>query len=284
MSITRLSGGLTPEDGSDPRTFPAIWNATADSVEGTQGTVASQGSAIVALEADVDELETRGFRFVETVYFTSNGTFNKADYPWLRAIRVKCQGAGGGSGGCASTGDGEAAASGGGGGGAYAESFITDIAGLDASVAVTRGAGGAGGAAGDNAGSNGGNSSFGSLVVGNGGNGGGGSPARIPGGAGGFTGLAGGTQATATGDLIVSGSGGEGRRFIPIAERIFTGSGGHSFLGGASVSRTSTGSSQGDSGGPFGGGASGSGSAENQAVDLTGNPGGNGIVIVELFA
>ena len=51
MSITRLSGGLTPADGSDPRTFPAIWNATADSVEATEGTVASQGSAIADLEA-----------------------------------------------------------------------------------------------------------------------------------------------------------------------------------------------------------------------------------------
>jgi hypothetical protein len=33
VSITRLSGGLTPGNGSDPRTFPAIWNATADELE-----------------------------------------------------------------------------------------------------------------------------------------------------------------------------------------------------------------------------------------------------------
>ena len=33
MSITRLIGGLSPGDGSDPRTFPTIWNATADFIE-----------------------------------------------------------------------------------------------------------------------------------------------------------------------------------------------------------------------------------------------------------
>ena len=34
ISITPLSGGNTPADGSDPRTFPAIWNATATQLEG----------------------------------------------------------------------------------------------------------------------------------------------------------------------------------------------------------------------------------------------------------
>jgi hypothetical protein len=33
MAVTRLSGGLTPANGSDPRTFPAIWNATAEDIE-----------------------------------------------------------------------------------------------------------------------------------------------------------------------------------------------------------------------------------------------------------
>ncbi len=33
VDITRLSGGNTPADGGDPRTFPAIWNATATSLE-----------------------------------------------------------------------------------------------------------------------------------------------------------------------------------------------------------------------------------------------------------
>lgn len=33
MAITRLSGGLTPADGSDPRTFPEIFNEAADEIE-----------------------------------------------------------------------------------------------------------------------------------------------------------------------------------------------------------------------------------------------------------
>jgi hypothetical protein len=55
--VTRLSGGLTPADGADPRTFPAIWNATATDIETAeseidvlQTTVTSNGTAIVALQ------------------------------------------------------------------------------------------------------------------------------------------------------------------------------------------------------------------------------------------
>ena len=33
ISLTRLTGGNTPADGSDPRTFPAIWNASATAIE-----------------------------------------------------------------------------------------------------------------------------------------------------------------------------------------------------------------------------------------------------------
>jgi hypothetical protein len=76
--VTRLSGGLTPADGSDPRTFPSIWNATASDIEtaeseidvlqttvngnGTaitalQGSAVALGSAVDVLEADVETLE-----------------------------------------------------------------------------------------------------------------------------------------------------------------------------------------------------------------------------------
>lgn len=76
--VTRLSGGLTPADGADPRTFPAIWNATATDIEtaeseidslqlsvnanGTaitalQGSAVALGSAIDVIEAwDLDDL------------------------------------------------------------------------------------------------------------------------------------------------------------------------------------------------------------------------------------
>jgi hypothetical protein len=33
MAVTRLSGGLTPGAAGDPRTFPQIWNATADVID-----------------------------------------------------------------------------------------------------------------------------------------------------------------------------------------------------------------------------------------------------------
>jgi hypothetical protein len=33
MSILRLVGGVSPADAADPRTFPAIWNASADFIE-----------------------------------------------------------------------------------------------------------------------------------------------------------------------------------------------------------------------------------------------------------
>jgi hypothetical protein len=41
MAVTRLSGGLTPANGSDPRTFPAIWNATATDIEAAETDIAA---------------------------------------------------------------------------------------------------------------------------------------------------------------------------------------------------------------------------------------------------
>lgn len=53
MAVTRLTGGLTPADGNDPRTFPQIWNATANDIEQAESDIASQGSAISTLESSV---------------------------------------------------------------------------------------------------------------------------------------------------------------------------------------------------------------------------------------
>jgi hypothetical protein len=249
VTVTRLVGGLTPGDGSDPRTFPAIWNATADVIDDIR----------------------RGYVFVETVYFTSSGTFSKADYPWLRAIRVKCQAGGGGGAG----GDGTSLrGGGGGGGGAYAESFITDISGLDSSVTVTRGAGGAGGAAtgaAATAGTMGGSSSFGTIVSADGGNN---APASSAGAD---------VQLTGTGDLIVSGSsGGSGGQNIPV-DANQSGHGGASFLGGGgrSFPAASLTSSTNNDAGLYGGGGGG---ARIGTTGRAGGAGANGIVIVELYA
>ena len=152
-----------------------------------------------------------GYQYAGTRYYTSSGTFEKADPLGtgdigLRAIRVRLVGAGGGGGGVAATGGTESALSGGGGGGGYAESFITDIAGLSSSVTVTRGAGGAGGAAGANAGVAGGASSFGVLVAASGGEGGQSGPAtstfpRAAGAVDGGTGTAGDIQTNGGGSI-----------------------------------------------------------------------------------
>ena len=48
MAVTRLTGGVTPADGADPRTFPAIWNATATIIESNE----SAGSAVPDLVQD----------------------------------------------------------------------------------------------------------------------------------------------------------------------------------------------------------------------------------------
>lgn len=47
ISITNLSGGNTPADGSDPRTFPAIWNATATALEGVADDLDTAEAAIL---------------------------------------------------------------------------------------------------------------------------------------------------------------------------------------------------------------------------------------------
>jgi hypothetical protein len=52
--------------------------------------------------ADTNEfLLNQGYQYRERFTFTSSGTFVKADYPWLRAIRVRCVGGGGAGGGTA---------------------------------------------------------------------------------------------------------------------------------------------------------------------------------------
>jgi hypothetical protein len=232
------------------------------------------------------DIPANGFTYVDTVYFKSSGTFTKASYPWLRAIRVKCVGGGGGGGGCTATGAGESAVAASGGGAAYAESFITDIAGLAASVTVTRGAGGTGGAAGANAGSNGGASSFGTLVSAVGGGGGGGTGASTVSATSAITvgAAAGGSGLSCVGDLRVSG----GASQIPWGFQaggaiVLSPTPGSSVLGFSNNSSSGTGFN-GLGGSSFGAGANGGGNGPSQATARSGGAGGNGIVIVELYA
>jgi hypothetical protein len=217
-----------------------------------------------------------GYTLSQTVYFTASGTFTKATYPWLRALKVRVQGGGGGAGGTASTNSIERAFSGHGGGGGYAEKFIIDIAGLSASETITVGAGGAAGSAGANAGGTGGTSTaFG--VSATGGTGGAGA-AAVSGSAVFRTGGAGGTGSG--GDIAITGGDADHRRAdtAPVSGHLS----GSAVLGSAAAA-----SSAFENVSPaahlYGGGAPGINSLTSQAAKA-GTAGAAGIVIVELYA
>jgi hypothetical protein len=239
-------------------------------------------AGIAAAQADADTIATTGYRFVETVYFTSSGNFVKANYPYLRAIRVRMVGGGGGSGGTPAGNATNGALSRGGAGAGYAESFLTNIAGLSSSVTVTVGAGGAAGAAGANAGSTGGASSFGTLVVANGGTGGAAGGQRANGE---FE--AGQTMSGSigTGDLLIRGSSSGISAMMngAIPRGSINSQGGASALSSDPGTTIHAGTGAGIAGILYGGGASGAHSLFNQAA-LAGAAGAAGIVIVELYA
>jgi hypothetical protein len=225
---------------------------------------------------------TPAYRYVTTLYYTSSGTFTKATYPWLRAIRVKCVGGGGGSGGNTATGSGQVSPANSGGGGGYAEKFITNIAGLSASETITSGLGGAAGAAGLNNGSAGGSSvAFGVTATG-GGKGDG--AIAFP--------LADSFPLTAAGgsgsgaDLVVTGSPNFGAVALNSLRVIPSVSGGSFLAGGLSDNVADSGAAERFArvGNFPGGGALGPTKAQNSATNRAGAAGGNGIVIVELYA
>jgi hypothetical protein len=241
------------------------------------GKVFAPGEVLAASDVNAF-LANYGYQFRQTVYFTTSATFSKADYPWLRAIKVRCQGAGGGGGGAASNGAGGASAGSGGGGGGYAESFITDIAGLASSVTVTRGAGGAGGVGSGNGGA-GGNTSFGALVVGEGGGSGVGvtsatGPASVVQRGGGGQG--------GTGDVVFVGNGGLSSLYGISGTLNYGGHGGTSHLGGGGRGPASNTGANASDGELYGGGGGGAHSRVGTAFN--GGAGANGIVIVELYA
>lgn len=222
------------------------------------------------------DLETlqRGYRFVQTLYFTDDAEFKKGDYLWLRAVKAKCQGGGGAGGGCEKTGSGEAAEGSGGGGGGYGEKFIM-VNDLNALENITIGKGAAESKAGQN-GDDGGNSSFGDHITANGGIGGtrgtAGSDSRVhpPGNGGSVSGE----------DFGFRGSdAGVGRRINSYP--CYGNFGGGSYLAGIAVSHNVN--TRGKSGKRYGGGSSGARSGASVAARGS-LAGGDGIVIVELYA
>lgn len=219
-----------------------------------------------------------GYQFRARVIFTSSGSFTKATYPGLRAVRVACQAGGGGGGSAAATAAGEASASGGGGGGEYSEKWVL-AASLGTSETVTVGAGGAGGTSGGN-GTNGGNTLFGTHCTAIGGDGGFTRSATTSWNA--ATGGQGGTGGT--GDLKVRGSGGTAgfAGVLGGTEGGIPGAGGGSRLGGASRAGRGASGSTGDAGSAYGGGGSGAVNSASQSA-RAGAAGAAGIVIVDLY-
>lgn len=214
---------------------------------------------------------TVAYTYVQTLYFTSNGSFTKASYPWLRAVRVRCQGAGGGGGGSSA---GESTGEGGGGAGGYGEAFV--LAGsLSASETIIVGSGGSGAADGTVGGSGGGNASFGSHAQGNGGTGAG--INGIPGDGG-----------SGSGDIVFQGGAGGSGMFGGGGDLIPGGSGGSAHLGGGGRGGRggldSGAYSPGQKGRNYGGGGGGAQNIGSSTSSRAGGNGAPGLVIVELFA
>ncbi len=218
-----------------------------------------------------------GFR--QTVIFTSDGTFTKATYPWLKRVRVRVQAGGGGGGGAPTTDGTQISGGAGGGGGGYAESIV-DASDLAASEAVTVGGGGAGGVG--VAGAGGGDSIFDTIsgqVKAFGGGPGTISAAALPaniGGAGGAGGLG------DVGDLKIAGDLGTDVHPAGASNRMLPGYGGGCVLGAATGQGWTGGAVGGIAGKDFGGGGSGAGNTASQSTQ-TGGAGADGIVIVDLY-
>lgn len=211
-----------------------------------------------------------GYRFGGYVYFTSSGTFDKANYPGLRAVLVECQGGGGAGGGRSAS----SSVGAGGGGGGYARALVTEPS-LGTSETVTVGAGGTGvsGAAGNA----GGNTTFGSLCQGTGGGGGAFSQTTdvtVSGGGGGG----------GIGDLVIAGGNGRDARldttlYSATLSDVESGHGGDSFLGHGGTAAAAGQTGVKDNGRGYGGGGSGIAGA-GAAGGANGAP---GIVIVTLY-
>lgn len=227
-------------------------------------------------DADITDRRTEiivAGQHVETLVFESSDTFTKADYPWLKRVRVIAQGGGGAGGGAAATGANQCSAGNGGGAGAYAEKTI-DVADLAATETITVGTGGAGvsGATGGD----GGTSSFGSHC-----SAGGGIGAGVVSASGTVNhGASSSNTQSATGDLVVKGgTGGGAMRYAN--NRALPGRGGDAVLGKGGGHASS--GNDGEPGGEYGGGGGGA-STTSSASAQTGGGGGDGVVIVELFA
>lgn len=216
-----------------------------------------------------------GLRAVIT--FTSSGTFEKADYPWLRAVRVTCVGGGGGGGGAESTSGSEGSGGEGGSGGTLARSLIP-VGDLSASETVSVGSGGAG--VNGTTGGNGGDTTFGAHVTGAGGIGGAVSTTTATLGYAGAGQVSGGGS---TGDEIIVGGTSMGPYVSP--SQVRGGAGGNSGRGDPGQAAPQSTASNGTNASSAAPGSGGSGGANNNSkgTPRTGGDGADGIVVLELY-
>jgi hypothetical protein len=249
----------------------------ATNTEVATGTDATRAVTPAGLASMNYAVNNAGYDYLQTVMFTSSGTFTKASYPGLKAVRVKVVGGGGAGGTSQAAAAGNHSGSGGGGGGGYAEKLIT-AASLATSETVTVGAGGNNTSG--TTGYSGGTSSFGTKAVATGGGGGetgDNTPLMIV-GVGGNGGIG------TTGDILAAGgAGGNGGGYATLGHG---GPGGSSALGGggqAVYSGSGAGRTAGNSGRAYGGGGSGSQTNASSTSAISGGVGAPGVVIVEVY-
>lgn len=215
----------------------------------------------------------------------SPAQFRKADYPWLKKVFVRVQGAGGGSAGADTGSDKDHRIyRSGGAAGAYGEALI-DVAQLGDNETIVVGKGGAGGR-GNADGAAGGSSSFGGIVTEPGGAG---SPASMDSGT--DTRFHSGTPGAAAGSSTgwsTGGGSGDGCFRVQTVNKEGeandkatgqSGAGGDSMMGFGGAARSVNGSSAGQG---FGSGAGGA--AHGGEGSSNGAAGRDGIVVVYLYA
>lgn len=227
------------------------------------GDIKSDGTVKTALE-NLGLGDTSGYvgRWVNTLVFTSSGTYTPT--PGTKRIRVTITGGGGGGGGCKAISNNETFFGAGGGAGG---TIISIMAPTQNSYPVTIGAGGAGGVSATN-GTSGGNSVFASLIA----------PGGAGGGKVGVTNTNGGNGGVpSTGDIrITGGNGGDGQS----GNISVSGEGGTSYWGGGGRA----GAGGGVSGKAYGSGGGGAYDAGYSGTSMTGGKGAAGICIIEEFA
>ncbi|EEZ9057725.1 carbohydrate kinase [Escherichia coli] len=227
------------------------------------GDIKSDGTVKTALE-NLGLGDTSGYvgRWVNTLVFTSSGTYTPT--PGTKRIRVTITGGGGGGGGCKAISNNETFFGAGGGAGGTIISIMTPT---QNSYPVTIGAGGAGGVSATN-GTSGGNSVFASLIA----------PGGAGGGKVGVTNTNGGNGGVpSTGDIrITGGNGGDGQS----GNISVSGEGGTSYWGGGGRA----GAGGGVSGKAYGSGGGGAYDAGYSGTSMTGGKGAAGICIIEEFA